>query len=94
VYELTRKIPRGKVTTYKAIAEAINMPGASRAVGNALHVNPYAPEVPCHRVVRSDGMVGGFARGNQDKIELLRAENVLVKNGYIQNFNLVYFNVI
>lgn len=50
------------------------MPKAARAVGNALNKNPYAPEVPCHRVIRKDGSLGGFALGARKKVELLRRE--------------------
>lgn len=53
------RIPRGKVSTYKRIAEIIGKPRAFRAVGNALHKNPLAPIIPCHRVVRSDGRIVG-----------------------------------
>ncbi|MFZ9920982.1 MAG: MGMT family protein [Terrimicrobiaceae bacterium] len=59
VYEAAAKIPHGSVTTYGAIASAIGS-GSARAVGQALRKNPFAPEVPCHRVVRSDGSLGGF----------------------------------
>ncbi|KYH40549.1 MAG: Methylated-DNA/protein-cysteinemethyltransferase [Candidatus Bathyarchaeota archaeon B63] len=55
----TLRIPRGKVTTYKRIAEMVGRPRACRAVGNALHKNPLAPIIPCHRVVRSDGTLAG-----------------------------------
>lgn len=55
VYDAVCKIPKGKVATYGQIAAIIGRPGAARAVGNALHVNPFAPDVPCHRVVSSDG---------------------------------------
>lgn len=60
VYAATRKIPRGKVTTYKRLARAVRC-GSSQAVGQALKVNPFAPEVPCHRVIRSDLTIGGFS---------------------------------
>lgn len=78
VWEATRKIPKGKVSTYKKIAEIIVRPRAYRAVGNALNKNPYAPKVPCHRVVCSDGSLGGFAGGLSKKIRLLRSEGVTV----------------
>ncbi|MCK5107770.1 MAG: MGMT family protein, partial [Nanoarchaeota archaeon] len=67
VYSLCKKIPRGKVSTYGEIAKALNSKCA-RAVGNALNKNPYAPKVPCHRVVKSNGKVGGFATGQNNKI--------------------------
>ena len=75
------RIPRGRVATYAALAAAIGNPGAARAVGNALNGNPCAPRVPCHRVVKSDGSVGGYAGGARRKIALLRAEGVAVRSG-------------
>ncbi len=81
-YRLLRKIPQGKVTTYKEIARALGTK-AYRAVGNAMHKNPYAPHVPCHRVVRTDGAVGGFAQGNIKKSEMLMTEGVEIVNGKI-----------
>ncbi len=90
-----KKIPRGKVTTYALIARKLNTK-AYRAVGNACRRNPYAPRVPCHRVVRSDGTVGGFGgktsgKTAERKIRLLRKENVRVKNRRIVNFERVLF---
>lgn len=90
VYELCRKVPQGKVTTYKAIGDALGMNGY-RAVGMALNKNPFAPVVPCHRVVASDGSVGGFAHGTWKKIELLRNEGVAVRDGKIVDFEKNYF---
>ena len=55
------KIPKGKVKTYKQVAKAINMPKSARAVANACGKNPYSPKVPCHRVIRSDGSIGGYS---------------------------------
>lgn len=82
VYNLCKKIPKGKVTTYKIIAEKLGTK-AYRAVGNALNKNPFAPKVPCHRVVNSDGNVGGFAKGINKKIKLLKKEGVKIKNNKI-----------
>lgn len=61
----------------------IRHPKASRAVGNALNKNPYAPQVPCHRVVRSDGAIGGFASGPKKKIALLTKEGVIVSHNKV-----------
>lgn len=80
VYIETAKIPKGKVSTYSEIAEAIGQPGAARAVGNALNKNPFAPDVPCHRVVRSDGRIGGYAGGTDKKIGLLKKEGVQISS--------------
>ena len=77
VYDLVRTIPRGKTMTYTQVAITIGMPKAARAIGNALNKNPFAPEVPCHRVVRSDGSIGGFASGTAKKIKLLKSEGAI-----------------
>lgn len=83
VYNLTARIPRGKVSTYKSIAQALKKPSATRAVGNALNKNPFAPQVPCHRVIRSNGEVGGFASGSAKKILMLQKEGIAIRNGKI-----------
>lgn len=88
VWALCKKIPKGKISTYKEIARAMNT-NAYRAVGNALNKNPYAPIVPCHRVVNSDGRIGGFAYGSRKKITLLRKEGIRIKKARIQNFDKV-----
>jgi|SRR3989344_7642178 len=82
VYELCSKVPKGKVTTYKAIAEAMGTK-AYRAVGRALNKNPYAPKVPCHRVISSDGSLGGFATGIKNKVKLLKKEGIKMENNKI-----------
>ena len=81
-YVVLKQVPEGSVTTYKEIARALKSK-AYRAVGNAMNKNPNAPEVPCHRVVRSDGSIGGFASGTQNKIKMLRKEGVPVVAGKI-----------
>ncbi|HEX2971257.1 MAG TPA: MGMT family protein [Tepidisphaeraceae bacterium] len=78
VWALTARIPRGRVVTYADIAHKLGTK-AYRAVGNALNCNPYAPAVPCHRVVGSDGSLTGFACGVEKKRELLMEEGVVVK---------------
>ncbi len=67
VYNFVKTIPKGETATYKEVAIAIGKPKSYRAVGNALNKNPFAPAVPCHRVIRSDGQIGGFAHGHQKK---------------------------
>ena len=88
-------IPKGKVTTYGLIAKKLNT-RAYRAVGNACRSNPYAPRVPCHRVVRSDGSVGGFGgetsgKTVEEKIRMLRGEGVDINNGKITDFDKALF---
>lgn len=79
VLAVVAKIPRGKVLTYKEVARRASNPKAARAVGNILNKN-YDPEVPCHRVIRSDGGVGGYNRGSAVKYKQLKQEGVWVKN--------------
>ena len=69
-------IPKGQVKTYKEVAKGINRPNSARAVANACAKNPYAPKVPCHRVIRSDGSLGGFSSpgGTKTKKKLLKKE--------------------
>ncbi len=80
----TFRIPKGKVSTYRRIAEKIGRPRAQRATGNALHKNPLAPIVPCHRVVKSDGGFGGESRGAESRRKLLEKEGVSIKNGKVK----------
>jgi len=91
-YKILRKVPKGKVTTYRDIARALRSK-AYRAVGTAMNKNPYsplrtamgkdgyclpqngsAPTVPCHRVIRKDGNIGGYAKGSARKVEILKTE--------------------
>ena len=91
VWRALKLIPHGRVTTYKEIAKFIGRPGAARAVGNACKRNPDAPRVPCHRVVRSDGRLGGYALGMRKKIKLLEADGLVVKKGKVEEFkNRIY----
>ena len=75
VYDVVKKIPKGKVLTYKEVAKKAGNEKASRAVGNILHKN-FDPSIPCHRVIRSDGKFGGYNRGMESKKELLIKEGV------------------
>lgn len=89
VYSLCSQIPRGKVSTYGRIALTIN--SSPRAVGQALRCNPFAPKVPCHRVVSSEGKIGGFmgmtaGKEIERKIGLLEKEGVRVEQGIISDF--------
>ena len=77
VLEVTARIPAGKVATYAQVAAKAGNPRASRAAGNALHKNPVAIIVPCHRVLRSDGSLGGYGGGLPVKEWLLRHEGAI-----------------
>ena len=78
VWSYLRKIPRGRVKTYSQVAKAIRRPLAVRAVANAIGKNPYAPKIPCHRVIRSDGSLGGYSGkgGVKTKRLLLQKEGI------------------
>ncbi|MEG0641190.1 MAG: MGMT family protein [Clostridium sp.] len=85
VYEIVKRIPKGRVTSYGMIAELAGSPRASRAVGYALHRNPSPVIIPCHRVVNREGRLApGFAFGGSDaQGKLLEAEGVEIINGYV-----------
>ena len=76
VYRVVARIPKGEVRSYKWVALRIGRPRACRAVGNALNKNPYPVIIPCHRVIKSDGSLGGFAKGAAAKKRLLRREGI------------------
>ncbi|MAG91558.1 cysteine methyltransferase [Candidatus Woesearchaeota archaeon] len=95
IYSELKKVPKGKVTTYKALAKKIGTK-AYRAVGRAMRNNPYAPKVPCHRCVSSDGRIGGFSgklspnsREVKKKIRMLRNEGIKIKGDKVVDFERV-----
>lgn len=95
VYDLLKQVPKGRVTTYKALAQALGT-RAYQAVGQAMRNNPYAPEVPCHRVVSSSGKIGGFkgkikGKAIKEKKAMLKNEGVEIKGNKIKNFEKVFF---
>ena len=78
VWKYLKTIPKGTVKTYKQVAIAIKRPKSARAVANACGKNPCAPKIPCHRVIRSDGGLGGYSGkgGTETKLRLLRSEKI------------------
>ena len=80
VWKYLKKIPKGQIRTYSDVAKAINTPKSLRAVANAIGKNPYAPKIPCHRVIRSDGSLGGYSGkgGINTKRKLLKSEGILL----------------
>ena len=76
VFEVVRRIKKGKTMTYKQVAELAGSPRAYRAVGNFLNKN-YDPNIPCHRVIRSDGKIGGYNRGMEQKKKILKSEGAI-----------------
>jgi O-6-methylguanine DNA methyltransferase len=79
VYGIVKRIPKGKVLTYKQVAQKLGDKNLARAVGNALNKN-HDSKIPCYRVVRSDGKIGGFNKGVKRKVNLLREEGLRIKN--------------
>ena len=97
VYKICKKVPKGKVTTYGAIAKKMNSK-AYRAVGRAMNVNPNGilncsgkDMVPCHRVVASNGHLHGFAHGLKAKARLLRKDGIQINNNKIKDFDKVLY---
>ena len=80
VWKYLLTIPKGQTRTYLEVAKALKMPNAVRAVANAVGKNPYAPKVPCHRVIRSDGRLGGYSGkgGIKTKKKLLKLEGIII----------------
>ena len=90
VYKLCKKIPKGKITTYKIIGKILGGKWRIyRVVGRALNKNPYS-DVPCHRVILSSGMLGGFNKGLKNKANLLRKEGIEIKNNKINLKKYLY----
>jgi len=78
--------PKGKVTTYGELAKAVGLVNGQRAIGKIMNKNPYPVIVPCHRVVKSDGMIGGYAYGQNVKTKMLSSEGVETRKGKILDF--------
>jgi len=85
VYSVVKKIPKGKTMTYADIARILD--SSPRAVGQALKRNPYAPKVPCHRVIHSDGRIGGYngVRDSEKKIRMLKDEGIKILDGKLSS---------
>ena len=86
VFDALKRIPKGKITTYKKIAEFIRSPKAYRAVGTTLSKNQCLVKIPCHRVVKSNGQVGGYVKGIKQKVVLLNREGIKVVGGRVMDF--------
>lgn len=91
IYKKLLEVPKGKITTYGELAKAVGMKNGQRAVGKIMNKNPYPVIVPCHRVVKSDGKVGGYAYGEEIKSNMLQKEGIKIKNGKISDLeNRIY----
>lgn len=92
LYKLLQYIPKGYVTTYKALAKATGKPEAARVVGTWMKKNKNPVKYPCYKVVKSDGKIGGYGGGIKKKIMLLKKDGITVKNGKIVDFDKCLFD--
>jgi methylated-DNA-[protein]-cysteine S-methyltransferase len=91
IYKKLLEVPKGKVTTYGELAKSIGLKNGQRAVGKIMNQNPYPVIIPCHRVVKSDGKIGGYAYGDVIKSNMLIGEGIKIKNGKILDLeNVIY----
>tara|TARA_Y100000389_G_scaffold192187_1_gene219372 strand:- start:44 stop:349 length:306 start_codon:yes stop_codon:yes gene_type:complete len=89
-YQKLVLIPKGMISTYAEIAKSLDS-NAYRAVGNAMAKNPHPVAVPCHRIIKSDGTLGGYALGISKKIQLLKKEGIKIKNNKVVDFESKLF---
>ena len=92
IYRKLLQVPPGKVTTYKELARSIGLENGQRAVGQIMKKNPFPVIIPCHRVIKSNGEIGGYAYGNSIKKNMLVKEGILIKNNRIKNFQKIFFS--
>lgn len=91
IYKKLLEVPEGKITTYGELAKAVGIKNGQRAVGRIMKKNPYPVIIPCHRVVKSDGKVGGYAYGQEVKINMLSKEGIKIREDKILDWeNTVY----
>ena len=83
IYKKLLEVPKGQITTYGELAKAVGLKNGQRIIGKIMNKNPYPVIIPCHRVVMSTGKIGGYAYGEQIKINLLTDEGIQIKNGKI-----------
>ena len=87
VYKKLLQVPEGKITTYGDLAKAVGITNGQRAIGSIMKKNPFPAIVPCHRVVQSNGEIGGYVYGKKVKSHMLSKEGIKIQNGKIIDFN-------
>ena len=87
VYRKLLQVPKGKVTSYGDLAKAVGLENGQRAIGMIMKKNPFPVIVPCHRVVKSDGKIGGYVYGEKVKSQMLVKEGIKIKDGRIIDFD-------
>ena len=91
IYKKLLQVPKGKITTYGELAKAVGLKNGQRAVGKIMNKNPYPVIIPCHRVIKSDGKIGGYAYGEEIKFNMLSKEGIKIENGKILDLeNTIY----
>ncbi len=90
VYKKLLEVPKGKVTTYSGLAKAVGIKNGQRIIGRIMNKNPYPVLIPCHRVILSNGKVGGYAWGERVKTKMLAKEGVKIKKGKILDSDIIY----
>ena len=83
IYKKLSEVPKGKVTTYGELSKAVGLKNGQRYIGNVMNKNPYPVIIPCHRVVMSDGKIGGYYYGADVKTKMLNKEGIQIQNGKI-----------
>ncbi len=91
VYKKLLQVPKGKITTYGELAKAIGLQNGQRAIGKIMNKNPYPVIIPCHRVVSSNGSIGGYAFGQDVKTNMLIKEGIKIHNGKILDFGKIIY---
>jgi len=91
IYRKLLQVPPGKITTYKELASSVGLQNGQRVIGQIMKKNPFPVIIPCHRVVKSNGEVGGYAYGINIKKSMLVKEGILIKNNKIKNFQKTFF---
>lgn len=90
VYKKLLEVPPGMVTTYGELAKAVGLKNGQRVIGRIMNKNPYPVIVPCHRVIKSNGQIGGYAWGEKIKTNMLSKEGMKIKNGKITDLEMIY----
>ena len=87
VYKKLLQVPEGKITTYGDLAKAVGLKNGQRAIGTIMKKNPFPIIIPCHRVVKSDGKIGGYVYSERIKSQMLAKEGIKIKDGQIIDFD-------
>jgi len=86
VYKKLLEVPEGKITTYGELSKAVGLKNGQRVIGQIMKKNQFPVIIPCHRVVKSDGKIGGYAYGDKVKSKMLTLEGIQIQDGKIQDF--------